>query len=166
MASSIISIEKSTTRHTDDTWTKIPVVLDDRDELLVGLGASAVRVDVDVERLCDTNGIRELNDNTSCETSGNERFGCDCVNAAVELRGEIRTNPASGVGRRSIDLGKVLSRESSSSMCTPATVGIDDDLATSQTSITLRTTNDEASRGLDLQKNQTMSDMWTEALTW
>jgi len=39
-------------------------------------------------------------------------------------------------------------------MGTPATVGIDNDLATSQTSITLGTTNDEAARGLDLPTNK------------
>lgn len=35
-------------------------------------------------------------------------------------------------------------------MGAPSSIGIDDDLTTSQTSITLRTTNDEATRGLDL----------------
>ena len=35
-------------------------------------------------------------------------------------------------------------------MSTPATIGIDDDLTASQTSITLRATNDEKARRLDL----------------
>ena len=35
-------------------------------------------------------------------------------------------------------------------MSTPATIGIDDDLTASQTSITLRATNDEEARRLDL----------------
>ena len=35
-------------------------------------------------------------------------------------------------------------------MGTPSSVGVDDDLATSQTSITLGSTDDEAARGLDL----------------
>ena len=36
-------------------------------------------------------------------------------------------------------------------MRTPTTVGVDDDLTTGKTSITLGTTNDEASGGLDLR---------------
>ena len=35
-------------------------------------------------------------------------------------------------------------------MSTPATIGIDDDLTASQTSITLRATNDEEARRLNL----------------
>ena len=60
------------------------------------------------------------------------------------------TNPAGGIGSRSVDLGKVLSGESSSTVSSPTTIGIDNDLATGQASITLGTTNDEAARGLNL----------------
>ena len=60
------------------------------------------------------------------------------------------TDPAGRVGSRTIDLGEILAREGSSSVGTPTTVGIDDDLTASQTSITLRTSNNETSRWLNL----------------
>ena len=121
--------------HTNDTRTEIPVAADDLDELLVGLLASAVGVDEDGQRLSDTDGVRELNEGTAGKASRNERLG----------------DPASGVRSGAIDLGEVLSGESTSTVGTPATVGVDDDLAASETGITLRTTDDEAAGGLDLQ---------------
>ena len=60
------------------------------------------------------------------------------------------TDPTGSVGGRAIDFGEVLAREGSSSVSTPSTVGVDDDLTTSQSSVTLRTTNDESARGLNL----------------
>ena len=42
---------------TDDTRSEVPVVADDLDELLVGLLASAVGVDVHRQRLSDTDGV-------------------------------------------------------------------------------------------------------------
>ena len=42
-------------------------------------------------------------------------------------------------------------QERTTTMSTPATVGVDDDLAASETGITLRTTNDELARRIDVQ---------------
>lgn len=44
----------------DETGPEVKVVADDLDELLVGLLASAVRVDKDGQRLGNTDSIREL----------------------------------------------------------------------------------------------------------
>ena len=65
--------------------------------------------------------------------------------------GMQHTDPAGRVGSGTVDLGEVLSGESTSTVGTPATVGVDDDLAASETGITLGTTDDEAAGGLDLQ---------------
>ena len=54
-----IQIWNQTLKHTDDTGAEVKVVADDLDELLVGLLAGAVRVDVDGERLGDTDGVGE-----------------------------------------------------------------------------------------------------------
>ena len=62
----------------------------------------------------------------------------------------VLTDPARSVRGRAVDLGEVLAREGTTTVRTPATVGVDDDLATSQTGITLGTTDNEATRGLDL----------------
>lgn len=53
-------------------------------------------------------------------------------------------DPAGGVGGRSVDLGGIFAGEGSTTVRTPTTIGIDDDLAASSTGVTLRTTNDEA----------------------
>jgi hypothetical protein len=59
----------------NDTRTEIPIVLDDLDELGIGLLASAVGVDVDGEGLGNTDGVGELNENAASKASGDEGFG-------------------------------------------------------------------------------------------
>ena len=76
----------------------------------------------------NTNRIRDLDKNTSAETSADERLG----------------DPSGGVGGRSIDLGVVLAGEGSATVGAPAAVSVDDDLTASQTGVRLRTANDEA----------------------
>ena len=118
----------------NDTGTEVEVVADDGDELLVGLLTSAVRVDEHGKRVGDTNGVRELNEDTAGEASGNEGLG----------------NPSGSVSGGSVDLGEVLAGESATTVGTPTTVGINNDLSASETGVTLRTTNDETARGLDV----------------
>ena len=55
------------------------------------------------------------------------------------------TDPTGSVGSGAVNLGEVLSRESTSTVCTPTSVGVDDDLTASQTSVTLRSTDYETS---------------------
>lgn len=121
----------------NDTRSEVEVVTDDLDELFRVLLRGAVRVDEDGEGLGNTNGVGELDKGTTAELGGNEGLG----------------DPSSNVGSRTVDLGEVLSGESTTTVSTPATVGVDDDLATSQTGITLGATNDEKSRGLDLRRH-------------
>jgi hypothetical protein len=81
----------------------------------------------DRERLRNTDSVRQLNQAASGEASVDQRL-CD---------------PASKVGGRAVNLGEVLSGESTTSMSTPSSIGVNDDLASGKTGITLRSTNDE-----------------------
>ena len=46
--------------HTYDTGSEIPVLADDGDEFFVALLSSAVSVNIDRERLSNTNGVGQL----------------------------------------------------------------------------------------------------------
>ena len=119
---------------TNDTGAKVEVLADDLDKLLIRLLARAVSVDVDGEGLSNTNGVRELDKGTAREASRNERLG----------------DPTGGVGSRTVDLRPVLAGEGTTTVRTPSTVGVDDDLTAGQTGVTLGTTDDEETRRLDL----------------
>lgn len=116
----------------NDTRAEIKVVANDFDKLFLRPVGSTVGLDEDGKRLGDTDGVRELDENTAGDTSGDERL-CD---------------PASGVGSRAINLGPILAREGATTVGTPTAVRIDNDLATRQASVALRTTNNELARGL------------------
>lgn len=119
----------------DDTWAHIEVLLDDGDQLVGALVGGAVRFDEEREWLSDTDSVRKLDQGTTCELGVHQRFG----------------DPAGEVGSRSIDLAVVLAREGTTTVSTPAAIGIDDDLTASETCVTLWATNDEEARWLDLQ---------------
>lgn len=118
----------------DDTGAQVEVGADDLDKLVRGLRRGAVGVDVDREGLSNADGVRELDEGAASEAGGDEGLG----------------DPAADVGSRAVDLGEVLAGEGTTTVSTPATVGVDDDLAAGQTGITLRATNDEEAGGLDL----------------
>jgi len=118
----------------NDTRAQIKVVANDLDQLVRVLLRSTVSVDIDREGLSNADGVGKLNKGTAGETGRNERLG----------------NPAADVGSGAVDLREVLARESATTVGTPAAVGVDNDLAAGQTGISLRTTNDEETRGLDL----------------
>lgn len=119
----------------NDTGTHVEVGVDDVDELLGALVGGAVGLDEDGEGLGDTNGVGELDKRTAGELGVNEGLG----------------DPAGEVGSRAVDLAVVLAGEGTTTVGTPATVGVDDDLTASKTGVTLGTTNDEVAGGLDLQ---------------
>ena len=118
----------------NDTWTHVEVVANDLNKLCRGLVRCAVGLNEDGEWLCDTNGVGELDQCTSCKLGVNQGL-CD---------------PSCKVCCRSVDLAVVLARESSTTVGTPSTVGIDNDLTAGQTGVTLWATNDEKARWLDL----------------
>ncbi len=127
----------------DDTGAQVEVVADDLDELIRGLGGGAVGVDVDREGLRDTDGVGELDESAAGEAGGNKGLG----------------DPAADVGGGSVDLGEVLAGEGTTTVGTPATVGVDDDLSAGETGVTLGATDDEETGGLNLR-----SDMSVQAL--
>jgi hypothetical protein len=118
----------------DHTWTEIEVAFDDSNELVGREGGGSVRVDEDGEWLSDTDGVRELDERTAGKLGVDQRL-CD---------------PTGEVCCGTIDLGEILSGESTTTVGSPSTVSVDDDLTASKTSITLWSTNDELSGRLDL----------------
>ena len=59
----------------NDTGPKIPILPDNLDELQISFLACAICVDKDRQRLGDTNGVRELDERTTSEASGNQGLG-------------------------------------------------------------------------------------------
>mmetsp|Transcript_69582 Transcript_69582/g.161217 ORF Transcript_69582/g.161217 Transcript_69582/m.161217 type:complete len:213 (-) Transcript_69582:91-729(-) len=90
------------------------------------------------QRLRNTNGIRELHQSTLAQATLHHGLG----------------HLAADVSCRAIDLGGVLSREGTAAMRTPASVGVDDDLAAREAGITLRPANDELAGGVDVQVSE------------
>ena len=59
-------------------------------------------------------------------------------------------DPAASVGGRAVDLGRVLAREGAATVGSPASVGVDNDLAASEAGVAVRATDDEASRRVEV----------------
>ncbi|KAH3660058.1 hypothetical protein OGAPHI_007263 [Ogataea philodendri] len=117
-----------------DTWSKIEVFVDNGHKLIGRELGSSVGVDVDGQWLGNTNGVRELHQTSLSKTSGHQRLG----------------NPSSSVCGGSVDLGEILTRESTTTVSSPSTIGVDNDLSSGQTSVSVRTTDDESTRWLDV----------------
>ena len=120
----------------DHSWTEVEVGADDLLKLVRGVVGGSVGVNVNGSWLSDTDGVGELDETTASELGVDEGLG----------------DPAGNVGSGTIDLGEVLSGESTTSVGSPSTVGVDNDLASGKTGITLWSTNDEQTRWLDLLK--------------
>lgn len=142
----------------NDTGTEVKVVADDLDELLGGLLGSTVGLNEDGEGLSDTNGVGELDKGTTSKTSVDQGL----------------SDPAGNVGGGTIDLGVILAGKSTTTVSTPATVGVDNDLTAGQTGVTLGTTDDEAAGGLEvvnstvveeLSRNDLLDDLLLESDT-
>lgn len=86
--------------------------------------ARAVVVDMEREGRRNTNGVGNLNEHTTRQAGSNKRL----------------RDPAGSIGRTTVDLAEVLAREGATTVRTPATVRVDDDLAASQAGVTLRVT--------------------------
>lgn len=114
--------------------SEVEVLPDNFDELSIALLAGTVSVDEDGKRFSDTDGVRELDEGSSGETSSDKGLG----------------DPSGSVGGGSVDLGPVLTGEGTTTVGTPTTVGVDNDLSTSETGVTLRTTNDKSAGRLDV----------------
>lgn len=118
----------------DATGAEVKVLLHELHEgLLVVLGG-AVSVDVDGERVGNTNGVGELDADTVAEVVGHEGLG----------------DPAGGVGGGTVDLGAVLAGEGTATVGAPTSVGVDDDLSAGEAGVTVGSADDEAAGGVDV----------------
>jgi len=127
---------------TDDaSRSQVEVVLDNVGNFSISLARAGlsctIGVNEDRQWLRNTNGIGQLHQHTVSQTSSNQRLGY----------------PTSSISSRTIDLGSILSREGSSTVSTPTTIGINNDLTTSQTSITVWATNDETTRWVQVENS-------------
>jgi len=118
------------------SWAEIEVAENDLKELAIRLSVlpGAVGIYVDTERVCDTNGVSDLNKCAVTEVAGYERLG----------------DPPGGVCCATIDLSWVLSGEGSTSMGSPSSVCVDDDLATSKAGVAMGSTTGEASARVEM----------------
>lgn len=118
----------------DGSRAQVEVILDNLGDLQVGLTragqTSTVGINEDGQWVRHTDGIGQLDQASVGQTSSDKGLG----------------DPTSSVGSGTIDLGGILTREGSTTVGTPTTIGINDDLAAGQTSITVRTTDDETTR--------------------
>lgn len=120
----------------DHTRSEVEVSGDDFLKVVVSVSFSdgSVGVDVDGDRVSYTNTVSNLDEGSLAEASSNEGLG----------------DPSGSISSRSVDLSGVLTGESTTSVTTPATIGVNDDLSTSQTGITARSTDEERTRGVDV----------------
>jgi hypothetical protein len=118
----------------NDTWSHVEVVADNLDKLIRGLVRGTVGINEDGKWLSNTDGVGELDERTASELGVDQGLG----------------DPSAEVGSRSVDLGEILSGESTTTVSTPSTVGVNDDLTAGKTGITLWTTDDEETGWLDL----------------
>lgn len=100
----------------------------------VSISNSVVSVDVHRQRLSNTNTISDLDESSLAEAIRNERL----------------SDPSGGISSRSIDLSGVLSREGTTTVTTPTTIGVNDDFTSSETSITMRSSDSERTRRIQV----------------
>jgi hypothetical protein len=82
---------------------------------------------VDREGVGETNGVGDLHEDSRGEATGDQGLGdVSCV-----------------VGSRSVDLSGVLAGEGTATMGSPTTIGVNNDLSSSETRVSLGSTNNE-----------------------
>mmetsp|Transcript_19153 Transcript_19153/g.26954 ORF Transcript_19153/g.26954 Transcript_19153/m.26954 type:complete len:220 (+) Transcript_19153:509-1168(+) len=81
------------------------------------------------QRISNTNCVRHLDETSVAKFSSNKGL----------------CNPTSSVCSGAINLGRILTGESSTTVCTPSTVSVNNNFTASKTSITVRPSDDEAS---------------------
>mmetsp|Transcript_49657 Transcript_49657/g.103295 ORF Transcript_49657/g.103295 Transcript_49657/m.103295 type:complete len:433 (+) Transcript_49657:194-1492(+) len=87
------------------------------------------------QRLSHTDGIRQLHQAARAQAAVDHGLG----------------HLTADVGSRSVHLGRILARESTAAVGSPASVGVNDDLPAGEACVALRTTDDELAGGVDVQ---------------
>jgi len=116
-----------------DSRSEVEVLVDDLGQVGIGVKSGSVGVDVNGEGMSQTDSVSDLHEAPLAKFGVNQGSG----------------NPSGGISRGSVDLGGVLSGESASSVGSPSAVGIDDNLSSSQSCVSVRSANDEFSGGVD-----------------
>lgn len=132
----------------DNSGSEVPVVSDDVDQVGVRLLTGTVSLDKDGQGLGDTDGVRQLDQASSGKTGVDQRLG----------------DPSRSVGGRSVNLGEVLTREGTTTVGTPTSVGVDNDLSAGQTSVTLRTTDNESAGRLNVVDGSVVQEVGRDDL--
>lgn len=115
----------------DCSRSKVEVSGHDSYQVLVSVALShcTVAVDKNTQGLWKTNTVGNLHHHSFAELISDQIFG----------------NPSGSIGSWSIDLWGILSWEGSSSVSSPSTIGIGDDLSSCQTSVTSWSTDNKSS---------------------
>src|SRR5262245_19555989 len=116
----------------DAAWAQIHYA----PERLLELGfadiAGAVQIDIERKRLRHADGVAHLQRAAVGEPRRHH------------VLGEI----ARGIGRRAVDLGRILAREGAAAMRSCPAIGVDDDLAPGEPRVAVMAANDETSGGI------------------
>ena len=120
----------------DAVWGKVESLLDDAGDVTVGHGdfGRAIGVDVDAHRLGTTDGIAELHQHLVADACRHH------------VLGDVACRVCSGT----VHLGGILAGEGSATVRPATPVGVHDDLAASQTSVAVRSPDDESARRVDI----------------
>jgi hypothetical protein len=120
----------------DATWFEVEVLVNNGGQfgIVPSILGSSVSVNKDRKRVGDTNRVRKLDQDTLAKSLGDQGLG----------------DPASGVGSGTVDLGGILSRKGTSSVGSPSSVSINNNLTSSQTGISMGSSNNEATRGVQV----------------
>ena len=103
------------------------------DDRIIDLPGS-LSVNVNTDWIGNTNRVSQLNFATLGQSGGDDVFG----------------NVTRHIGRTTIDFGRVFTAECSATVASPATVSVDDDLSTGQTTVTVRATDLELAGWVDV----------------
>ena len=118
----------------DGTWAQVKHFVNQLGEFdFVDFGGTKA-FDANRYRASHADGIRQLHFKAIGQPSGDDVFG----------------DIAGGIGGATIDLGRIFARECTTAVAGHATVGVDDDFAAGQAGITMRTTNNELTGGVDV----------------
>ena len=104
------------------------MLADQGDDGVVGNLAGAEGIDHQRHRTRDADGVGDLHFALVRQTGGDD----------------VLRHVATGVGGRAVDLGRILARERATAVVGRAAIGVDDDLASGQTAVTMRPTHHEA----------------------
>mmetsp|Transcript_21337 Transcript_21337/g.50508 ORF Transcript_21337/g.50508 Transcript_21337/m.50508 type:complete len:413 (+) Transcript_21337:182-1420(+) len=120
----------------DGSGAEVKILFDNGGQVGVRLALDdgPVGVDKDREGPVDANGVGELDQGPLAEAGGHQGLG----------------HPATGVCRGPVDLGGILSGKGSSPVGSPAPVRVDNDLAAGESGVSVGSSNDEASRRVEV----------------